>query len=232
MKHTQHDDGESVGHPLLKAAGLADSVGFQLKLAQAAVWADLVAALAPFGLRPSHYSALLILRATPGSRQQDIGEALGIQRPNLVAMIDGLEKRGLLTRTVNPADRRSYALALTPDGAVLLDEAGCGTPRARGAAVRADGRWRGAAAGAAARDADRAGLTAPARLAASLSVILTKVRIQKPNARLSTSGVRLDADFCQHDDLATVISASPAPPLPATPAAASVRAPSAAPPCR
>lgn len=123
MKHAKHDEGDGVGHPLLKAAGLADSVGFQLKLAQAAVWTDLVAALAPFGLRPSHYSVLLILRATPGSRQQDIGEALGIQRPNLVAMIDGLEKRGLLTRTVNPADRRSYALALTADGAALLDEA-------------------------------------------------------------------------------------------------------------
>ena len=123
MEHAQHADGESVGHPLLKAAGLADSVGFQLKLAQAAVWAGLVAALAPFGLRPSHYSALLIIRSTPGSRQQDIGEALGIQRPNLVAMIDGLEKRGLLTRTVNPADRRSYALALTPEGGALLDQA-------------------------------------------------------------------------------------------------------------
>lgn len=123
VKHAKHDEGDGVGHPLLKAAGLADSVGFHLKLAQAAVWSDLVAALAPFGLRPSHYSALLILRAAPGSRQQDIGEALGIQRPNLVAMIDGLDKRGLLTRTVNPADRRSYALALTAEGAALLDGA-------------------------------------------------------------------------------------------------------------
>lgn len=125
MRHAKQDEdeGDGVCHPLLKAAGLADSVGFQLKLAQAAAWADLIAALAPFGLRPSHYSALLILRATPGSRQQDIGEALGIQRPNLVAMIDGLEKRGLLTRTVNPADRRSYALALTGAGSALLEEA-------------------------------------------------------------------------------------------------------------
>ncbi len=123
MRHGEQDEAETVGHPLLKAAGLADSIGFQLRLAQMAAWAELVAALQPFGLRPSHYSALLIVRATPGCRQQDIGEALGIQRPNLVAMIDGLAQRGLLTRGVNPADRRSYALSLTPDGLALLERA-------------------------------------------------------------------------------------------------------------
>ncbi len=123
MKHGGQDGAEAIGHPLLKAAGLADSVGFQLRLAQMAAWAELVAALQPFGLRPSHYSALLIMRATPGCRQQDIGEALGIQRPNLVAMIDGLEQRGLITRGVNPADRRSYALSLTVAGLALLEQA-------------------------------------------------------------------------------------------------------------
>jgi DNA-binding MarR family transcriptional regulator len=119
----QGDKEAPAGHPLLKAAGLADRLGFQLRLAQAAVWNDLVAALQPFGLRPAHYSALLIVRATPGCRQQDIGDALGIQRPNLVAMIDGLEKRGLLRREVNPADRRSYSLSLTADGLSLTEQA-------------------------------------------------------------------------------------------------------------
>ncbi len=123
MKQQVHDVAESAGHPLLKAAGLADRLGFQLRVAQQAVFGDLVAALQPLGLRPSLYSVLLIVRATPGSRQQDIGEALGIQRPNLVAMIDGLEKRGLLRREVNPADRRSYALSLTAEGEALLGQA-------------------------------------------------------------------------------------------------------------
>lgn len=108
---------------LLEEAGLSRRLGFQLRLAQAAVWSDLVAALQPFGLRPSLYSVLLILRAAPGSRQQDIGDALGILRPNLVAIIDGLEKRGLIVRAVNPNDRRSYVLSLTPDGEALLTQA-------------------------------------------------------------------------------------------------------------
>jgi DNA-binding MarR family transcriptional regulator len=120
MKPTGHDPEEAIGHPLLKAAGLADRFGFHLRLAQAAAWADLVAALQPFRLRPGGYSVLLILRAAPGSRQQDIGAALGIQRPNLVTMIDGLEKRGLIRRAVDPADRRAYALSLTGEGEALL----------------------------------------------------------------------------------------------------------------
>ena len=123
MRQGEHVAEEMVGHPLLTASGLADRFGFQLRMAQAAVWGDLVAALQPFGLRPSLYSVLLILRAAPGCRQQEIGEALGIQRPNLVAMIDGLEKRGLIRREVNPADRRSYALTLTDAGLALLAEA-------------------------------------------------------------------------------------------------------------
>lgn len=120
---TETDVEPELTHPLLEGAGLAGRFGFQLRLAQAAVWADLVAALQPLGLRPSHYSALLILRAAPGSRPQDIGEALGIQRPNLVAMIDRLEQRGLIVRAVNPNDRRSFVLSLTADGQTLLDEA-------------------------------------------------------------------------------------------------------------
>jgi DNA-binding MarR family transcriptional regulator len=123
VKHARHQAEDATGHPLLAACGLADRFGFQLRMAQAAVWSDLVASLQPYALRPSQYSVLLILRATPGSRQQDIGEALGIQRPNLAAMIDGLEKRGLLRREVNPADRRSHALSLTDDGLALLAEA-------------------------------------------------------------------------------------------------------------
>jgi len=117
------DDGSNQhAHPLLVETGLTDRLGFLLRYAQNLVWNDLVAAFEAFGLRPAHYSALLMLRARPGCRQQDIGEALGIQRPNLVAMIETLERRGLIARAVNPADRRSYALRLTGVGARTLDE--------------------------------------------------------------------------------------------------------------
>ncbi len=107
-------------NPHLEASGLADQVGFGLRFAHAAVWGDLVATLEPFSLRPQHYAALLIISHSPGCKQQDIGEALGLFRSNLVALIDDLTGRGLVTRAVNPDDRRSYALALSEAGAALM----------------------------------------------------------------------------------------------------------------
>lgn len=98
-------------------------VGFFLRLAQVAVFKDLVAALEPFGLRLTDYSVLLVIEANPGLKQQSIGEALRIQRPNLVVIIDGLERRGLVRRSVARRDRRSHALRITPAGAAVLEEA-------------------------------------------------------------------------------------------------------------
>lgn len=123
---TARHSGETAGaneaaHALLKASGLSQQIGFVLRLAQAAVWADLVEAFRPFGLRPVHYSILLILSAAPGSRQQEIGDALSVQRPNLVSLVDELEKQGTLRRAAHPNDRRSHALYLTDAGAALLE---------------------------------------------------------------------------------------------------------------
>lgn len=109
--------------PGVALGGLDAQIGFVLRLAQVAVFKDLIEALRPFGLRPTDFSVLLVIDATPGLKQQAVGEALSIQRPNLVTIIDQLEGRGLVKRGAAPGDRRSYALALTPDGAKLLAKA-------------------------------------------------------------------------------------------------------------
>jgi len=103
--------------------GLDAQVGFVLRLAQVAVFKDLIEALRPFSLRPTDFSVLLVIEATPGLKQQAVGEALSIQRPNLVTIIDQLEGRGLVKRGAAAGDRRSYALTLTAEGAALLAEA-------------------------------------------------------------------------------------------------------------
>lgn len=109
--------------PGASLGGLESQVGFVLRMAQVAVFKDLIDALRPFGLRPTDFSVLLVIEATPGLKQQAIGAALSIQRPNLVTIIDQLEGRGLVKRGAAPGDRRSYALTLTPDGERLLAEA-------------------------------------------------------------------------------------------------------------
>lgn len=109
-------DGVSLG-------GLETTVGFVLRLAQVAVFKDLLSALKPFDLRVTDLSVLLVIEATPGLQQRAIGDVLRIQRPNLVTIIDQLEARGLVRRGPVPGDRRAYALSLTPEGQALLGKA-------------------------------------------------------------------------------------------------------------
>lgn len=106
--------------PRLRRTGLSDQIGFTLRVAQIAVWSDLVRTLTPFDLRPQQYAALLIVRANDGCKQQDVAAALGIQRPNLVGLLDELVGRGLVARDINAADRRSYQLSITDAGLKLL----------------------------------------------------------------------------------------------------------------
>lgn len=103
--------------------GLETTVGFLLRLAQVAVFKDLLAALKPFDLRVTDLSVLMVVEATPGLQQRVIGEMLRIQRPNLVIILDQLQTRGLVRRGAVPSDRRAYAVSLTSEGAALLREA-------------------------------------------------------------------------------------------------------------
>ena len=140
-----------MANEFLVRSGLADQPGFVMRQASLAVWNDLVTTLATVGLKPQSYAALLIIDTSPGCKQQDIADALGIARPNLVALIDGLVERGLAERGVNADDRRSYALTLTDAGKTLLT-------RGRAAHARHE-TWLTNALG----DTDRAALLAAVR---------------------------------------------------------------------
>ena len=100
---------------------LEKSIGYALRRAQVAVFADFMTHIGAVGLRPAQFSILVVVRDTPGLKQSVVADALGIQRTNFVAMIDELQKRSWLDR--RPADRRSYALHLTQQGEAKVGEA-------------------------------------------------------------------------------------------------------------
>jgi len=79
--------------------------------------------LAPLGLEPRQFGMLTRLAANEGRSQQAIGELLGLNATRMVFLVDELEKRGLVERRRNPADRRSHALYLTDLGRAKLREA-------------------------------------------------------------------------------------------------------------
>jgi DNA-binding MarR family transcriptional regulator len=57
-----------------------------------------------------------MIATSPGLKQTEIAEALGIKRANFVALMDGLEERGLADRRKGDVDKRSHSLHLTPEG--------------------------------------------------------------------------------------------------------------------
>jgi DNA-binding MarR family transcriptional regulator len=62
----------------------------------------------------------VVIDANPGLSQTQLGNALGIDRSTVVAVIDRLESRGLVARQPSPNDRRSHALHLSDSGKATL----------------------------------------------------------------------------------------------------------------
>ncbi len=118
-----HDGNKRPGTRGLDVGMLNASIGYMLRRAQLAVFADFGAALAELQLRPGQFAALIVIDCNRGVTQSEVCETLGIWRANFVAVIDDLEKRGLARRVSSNADRRSKALALTAAGQRVLERA-------------------------------------------------------------------------------------------------------------
>ena len=100
---------------------LDDLLGYHLRRAQVLSFQNFVEVLGD-KISPGQVGVLCLVSANPGINQTRVGNALGIDRSTLVAVIDRLEDRGLIERTPSPKDRRSHALVLTKGGQDYLDQ--------------------------------------------------------------------------------------------------------------
>lgn len=62
------------------------------------------------------FSALDAIHSLPGSDQATIAEAIAYDRATIGGVIDRLERKGLVQRSISPKDRRARVLHLTPAG--------------------------------------------------------------------------------------------------------------------
>ncbi|HEX3648700.1 MAG TPA: MarR family transcriptional regulator [Pseudonocardiaceae bacterium] len=72
--------------------------------------------------RLSHLGVLSSLAEFGPEAQRDLSVRLRIDPSDLVSVLDDLERDGLVRRDRDPADRRRYAVTLTPAGADRLAE--------------------------------------------------------------------------------------------------------------
>lgn len=112
--------GRSKSGDELKFDILPGLVGYQLRLAQLAVFGDLAAEMKDFDISPGRFGVLVLIGANPGMTQSQLAAATQLDRSTMVAVIDHMEARSLVKRRPSPTDRRSNALVLTAEGEKLL----------------------------------------------------------------------------------------------------------------
>ena len=79
--------------------------------------------LRPLELEPGEFALLRAVAASDGEAQHALAERLHISPSWMVAVVDELEKRGLLERRSHARDRRVRNLHLTAAGKKLLKQA-------------------------------------------------------------------------------------------------------------
>lgn len=80
--------------------------------------------LSTLDLTPADAGLLRAVAREPGRSQQALASQLGAPATRLVALVDGLERRGLVERGRNPDDRRLNAVVLTDAGRALSGRLG------------------------------------------------------------------------------------------------------------
>jgi DNA-binding MarR family transcriptional regulator len=102
------------------------AMGVLARLARAAalVSAEVEEVLAGHGLRQGEFDVLAALRRAgePYTMMpSELAAALMMTRAGMTGRIDRLEQAGLVERRIDPADRRSFLVALTDDGRRTID---------------------------------------------------------------------------------------------------------------
>lgn len=99
---------------------LPQLVGYQLRMAQIALFRDFAEGPGALEVTPGLFGVLVIIEANPDLKQSELARATQLDRSTVVTVIDNLERRGLVERRVALHDRRSNAIRLTAAGTTLL----------------------------------------------------------------------------------------------------------------
>jgi DNA-binding MarR family transcriptional regulator len=102
------------------ARELAASSGFLLARLGHAFKARAIATLEAAGFELYDYSFLALLAEGVRERQSAMADALALDPSRLVALLDSLERRGLVARQRDPDDRRRHVVRITGEGKQAL----------------------------------------------------------------------------------------------------------------
>jgi DNA-binding MarR family transcriptional regulator len=96
-------------------------LGYNLRRAHQASWRTYVSFIGENKIRPGLFSLLILTRSNPGIAQIELGTHLGVDKASIVALLDRLERAGLIERRRCTRDRRRQGIFLTEAGSAELE---------------------------------------------------------------------------------------------------------------
>src|SRR5215213_3550160 len=104
------------GHPVESVPAAGTNVLFDMWLTSRAATGLLDAALTASGLTADEFGVYSVLTSAESMTPSELARWVSAPATTVSSYIKRLEQRGHLQRTANPADGRSYVVALTPAG--------------------------------------------------------------------------------------------------------------------
>jgi DNA-binding MarR family transcriptional regulator len=95
-------------------------LGYNARRAALAAIGMFMVRLEEYDLRPVDFSVASLILHNPGITSRQLCSVLGLLPPNLVGLLNTLEKRRLVSRRPHPNDGRASGLHLTPEGVALM----------------------------------------------------------------------------------------------------------------
>src|ERR1700722_10751375 len=96
-------------------------LGYNLRRAHQLAWRTYVSFIGESKIRPGLFSLLILARSNPGIAQIELGTHLGVDKASIVALLDRLERAGLIERRRSTRDRRRQGIFLTEAGSSELE---------------------------------------------------------------------------------------------------------------
>ncbi len=98
-------------------------MGYNARRAALSIISVFLDRMAVYDLKPVEFSVLSLVLHNPGITSRQLCAALNILPPNLVGLVQDLDKRGLIVRMPHPRDGRAMGLHPTREGAALMRKA-------------------------------------------------------------------------------------------------------------
>jgi MarR family transcriptional regulator, lower aerobic nicotinate degradation pathway regulator len=105
----------------IPAGDLAEFPGHQIRRLQQIAVAIFLQETDPYGITPVQSAAMITVANSSGMDQRTLARTIGFDTSTIAGVIDRLESRGLLRRSMSKSDARVRLVTLTDQGRELLE---------------------------------------------------------------------------------------------------------------